>query len=502
MTTPSASSQPTRPRSVVVVGGGIAGLAAAWELSGGDAAATIGGPRITLLEAAPTLGGALRSEEFAGRIVDLGPDGVLGRRPEATNLCRAIGLGDELVPIGASGAAVWARGRLRSMPAGLALGVPTRWWPVARSGVLRRGGSLRLARDRLAPRPSRRGPIGDRALGPLVADKLGRNVVDALVDPLVGGINAGSVADMSTAAVYPVLLAAAGRRGSLMRSLRRMQPSTVEAGTTPPPAFFALERGFASLVDRLRDRLEGRGVQLCTGLGASRLERTATGDSPWIVHTPAGPFAADGLVLATPAPISRDLLVPHDKEASTLLGGIEYASVAVVTLQFPDEALTAPLEGTGFLVPRGSELPDARGSTLLMTACTYLSRKWPRLAHDDDVLLRASVGRFGDDRLAQLSDNELGERVVAELTAILGLRAPPRAVRVTRWADAFPQYRVHHLLRVAGIESAVRRLPALAVAGAAYRGVGVPACIASGRAAGSAVLDALSTIPEASGPLS
>jgi oxygen-dependent protoporphyrinogen oxidase len=482
----------------VVIGGGIAGLAAAWELTGGDSGPTVGGPRVTVLEASPRLGGALRSEEFAGRAVDLGPDGVLGRRPEAVELCRAVGLGEELVPIGASGASVWARGRLRPMPGALALGVPTRWWPVARSGVLGVAGSLRLARDALAPRPSRRGPIGDRALGPLVADKLGSKVVATLVDPLVGGINAGSVADMSTAAVSPALLAAAGQRVGLMRALRRIQSSSLtgatESPTVPAPAFWALERGLGSLVERLSDLLVERGVQLCTGLGAGRLERGDPEAPPWIVRSPAGSFAADGVVLATPAPIARDLLTPHDAEAATLLGGIDHASVAVVTLQFPADALAQPLFGTGFLVPRGSSLPGEEPE-VLMTACTFLSQKWPHLARPGDVLLRASIGRFGDDRPARLDDDAVVSRVVGELTAILGLRTGPTAARVTRWPDAFPQYRVHHLLRVAGIEAAIRRLPPLAVAGAAYRGVGVPACIASGRQAASTVLDAIAGKP-------
>jgi len=190
-------------------------------------------------------------------------------------------------------------------------------------------------------------------------------------------------------------------------------------------------------------------------------------------------------------------LTPHDAEAATLLGGIEYASVALVTLQFSADTRSAPLFGSGFLVPRGSPLPDVTGDgpSLLVTACTYLSEKWPHLARPEDVLLRASVGRMGDDRFDALDDDALVAQVVAELTAILGLRAGPDAAKVTRWPGAFPQYRLHHLLRVAGIEAAVRRLPPLAVAGAAYRGVGVPACIASGRQAAATVLDAIAGKP-------
>ena len=171
-----------------------------------------------MLEASPRLGGPLQSVEVGGAVVDLGPDGFLGRRPEAVDLCREVGLGDALEPVAARGASVWARGRLRPLPEGLALGIPTRFWPTARSGIVGVRGSLGLARDAVLPRPDVRGPIGDRAIGPLVSRKLGQRVVDLLVDPLIGGIHAGSVDDMSAAATFPPLLAAAQRRGGLMRA--------------------------------------------------------------------------------------------------------------------------------------------------------------------------------------------------------------------------------------------------------------------------------------------
>ena len=213
---------------VVVVGGGISGLAAAWELSGGpdgvdaDPDGTFGsGAHVVVIESTSRLGGALDSAKFGGRIVDTGPDGFLGRRPEALDLCHEIGLGDALVPIAGRGAGVWARGRVRPLPDGLALGIPTRFWPAARSGILGLRGQLGLARDALLPRPDVRGPIGDRSIGPLVARKLGQRVADRLVDPLIGGIHAGSVDDMSAAATYPPLLVAAQKRGSLMRGAAR-----------------------------------------------------------------------------------------------------------------------------------------------------------------------------------------------------------------------------------------------------------------------------------------
>jgi oxygen-dependent protoporphyrinogen oxidase len=469
---------------------------------------------VVVLEADSRLGGKLRAEAFGDRAVDVGPDGFLGRRPEAAELCREIGLGAELVPIGASGAAVWAGGRRRTLPAALALGVPTRFWPTARSRVLGARGTLRLLLDVLLPRRDVRGPLGDRAIGPLVAHKLGRPVVQRLVDPLVGGIYAGGVEDMSAAAVYPLLLAVAQQPGGFMRAMRRAAargqasgagatgPGSEGEGGAEPPAFWSLSGGVGSLGERLGAALAARRVTVRTGAAVEALDRGA-GDGPaWVLHTAGGPLVADGVVLAVPARPAADLLAPHDAEAATLLRGIDHSSVAVVTLAYPESAVPGGLVGTGLLVPHGTPVPDAAGvdGPFLVTACTYLWAKWPHLARPGERLLRASVGRSGDDRPAAMADDELVARVVAELGALVGTEGGPTTALVTRWPDALPQYRVHHLLRVTGIEAAVKRFPALAVAGAAYRGVGIPACVASGRAAARAVLEALEG-PGAAGSL-
>jgi oxygen-dependent protoporphyrinogen oxidase len=480
--------------SVVVVGGGIAGLAAAWELTGGateDRAA----PQVTVVESTRSLGGPLRSEAFVGRTVDVGPDGFLGRRPEAVDLCRELELDPQLRAVGASGASVYARGRLRPLPTDLLLGVPTRWWPVARSGVLGPIGTTRLLRDAVLPRQDRRGPLGDRALGPLVARRLGRRVVDALVDPLVGGIHAGSVADMSTAAALPQLLGVP-RRGSLMRALRRAGrlPTPDPDAPPPPPAFWALEGGMSTLVEGLAVGLERRGVEVRTLAAALALTRASAG--AWTVETSVGPIEADAVVLATPAPAAATLLHPHDPDAAALERTIEYGSVAVVTLAYHDDEVSLPA-GTGFLVPRDTPSPLNGHDPLLITAGTFLDVKWPHLKQDGTLLLRASVGRFGDRRSERLDDEALTERVATELGTLLALSDAPLATMVTRWPRAFPQYRVGHLLRVSGIEAAVKRLPGLAVAGAPYRGVGIPACIASGREAARAVVESLSVGPPA-----
>ena len=460
-----------------MVGGGISGLAAAWELTRATQSQA-DPPEIVVLEASPRVGGMLRSDTVGGRVVDMGADGFLGRRPEAVELCREVGLEDRLVPIAARGASVWSRGRLRVLPEGHAMGIPTRFWPTARSGIIGVAGSLALARDAVLPRPDVRGPIGDRAVGPLVARKLGRRVVDQLADPLIGGIHAGAVDDMSAAAVFPPLLAAAHRRGSLMRALRSEVPAPDPDG---PPLFWAIEGGMAALVEALCAALERRGVRIQTSSSAESLERDAT---QWTIMG-AHEVRADAVVLALAAPATARLLQPHDDEAAALLASIDYASVTVVTFRAPDECVPGDLFGTGFLVPR-HPVPKGR-EPWAVTACTYLDRKWPHLARPGEVLLRASLGRIDDARSDEWSDADCAARAWQELGVLAGVTGEPTEWTVVRHKQAFPQYRVHHLLRTAGVEAAVARLGGLAVAGSAYRGVGIPACIASGRAAARAV---------------
>jgi oxygen-dependent protoporphyrinogen oxidase len=467
------------PARVVVVGGGISGLAAAWELTGGASTAP-GAPAVMVMESSDRLGGALRSESFGGRMVDVGPDGFLGRRSEALELCRDVGLGEALAPIAERGASVWARGRLRPFPEGLALGIPTRFWATARTGLLGVRGRAALARDVLLPRPDVRGPIGDRSIGPLVARKLGQRVVDVLVDPLIGGIHAGSVETMSAAAVFPPLLDAAQRRGGLMRALRAEVPAPDPDG---PPLFWAPVGGMASLVQALAASLRGRGVDIRLSTPVTDLARDA---GTWTVHADGRSFPCDAVVLATPAPVTAQLLQPHDEEAAGLLDAIDYATVVLVTF-LAAAGDVPPLSGTGFLVPRTS--PHAEGrDAWAVTACTYLDRKWPHLAREGEVLLRASLGRIDDERPAGWTDAEASDRAWQELGVLIGVTGAPKDAIVARHQAALPQYRVHHLLRTAAVDAAVARVGGLAVAGAAYRGVGIPACIASGRSAARALL--------------
>jgi oxygen-dependent protoporphyrinogen oxidase len=467
---------------VVVVGGGIAGLTAAFELAAGGARSP-GTPAVTVLDAA-TFGGMLRCEPVDGQLVDVGPDCFLARRPEATELVRELGASDQLEPVGAQGAWVAVHGSLHALSPTLSLGVPTRLSDLrTRNGraVLGLRGAVRASLDLVVPQPASRSALQDRAIGPLVADKLGRRVVERLVDPLVGGIHAGRVKDLSAAAIFPQLLAAAQERGSLMRALRAPR---VDDATVPGPAFLTLRSGLGSLPALLVNVLSSRGVACVPNAHVAAIARGAAGKSRFTVVTSSESFDADAVVLATPAAATAVLLSGLDESASTLLARIDAASVATVTLRFDRDDLVLPDSGTGVLVPASEVIG---GEPRLVTAITFLDRKWPHLATDDTILLRASVGRIDDVRFESLADSALVERVVEELGAVLEVRGAPTTSLVVRWPAAFPQYRVNHLARVEAIEASVRAIGGLAVCGAAYRGVGVPACVASGRSAARSV---------------
>ncbi len=464
--------------SVVVIGGGISGLACAYELVGA-AGSTDASLDVTVLDAGP-LGGKLRSARLGDQMIDVGPDGFLARRPEATALVDELGAADQLEPVGASGAWVFARGRLRRLPDGLSLGVPTRLRDLRTAdmvGMLGLRGAVRASVDLFAPRPARRTALPDRAIGPLVADKLGKRVVDVLVDPLVGGIHAGRVRNLSAAAVFPPLLTAAQQRGSLMRALRA---APADAAAQSGPLFLTLRDGLGALPGLLEVELRAHGVEVRTDAPALELHRGLPGARRWVVETAAGPVPCDAVVLATPPAPTVALLGGHDENAAVMLGTIDTASVATIALRFPTGDIELPDGGTGFLVPTGT----SRGAdSFLTTAVTFLDRKWPHLAKEGGVLLRVSVGRIDDVRFAELDDGALVAAVTDELSELLGTTGSPLDTLVARWPASFPQYHVNHLVRVEGIESAVQALGGIAVAGAAYRGVGIPACIASGRAA-------------------
>ena len=461
---------------VVVVGGGIAGLAAAHELADLPDVIT------TVVEGADRLGGKVHTAPFADADLDTGPDAFLARRPEAVQLCRELGILDRLEAPATGKAWLWVRGRLRPVPEATLLGVPTDVGAVARTGVLSPAGLARLAAAPLVTRRQRPlGPGEDRTIGQVVRRSLGDEVHERLVDPLVGGINAGNTDALSIDAVAPQLAAAARRSADLAAGARQVQAAAPAAPPgAPAPVFFGLPGGMARLVDALEARLVRAGVEVRTGSQVASLGRDG---ATWLARTAAGDdVRADAVVLAAPAPVSARLVRPFDEAVAATLGNIAHASVTLVALAWPREAVPRLPPGSGFLVPRG----EGR----LMTACSWSSSKWAHLAAPSGrVLLRVSAGRADDHRAGAMDDDELEARLRLELRDAMGIVATQSAVRITRWPDAFPQYAPGHLGRIAAAEATLSaRHPGLVLAGAALRGVGIPACIGSGRAAARAVV--------------
>jgi oxygen-dependent protoporphyrinogen oxidase len=462
----------TNDGEVVVVGGGITGLAAAWELSQTGAA---GRPvRVTVLEARTRLGGKIDSQDLAGEPVDAGPDAFLARVPDAVALCQELGLGEELIAPSTNTALIWTRGHLRRLPDDTVLGVPTRLRSLGASKIVSLPGLARAGLDLVLPADA---AAGDRSVAAVIDARFGLEVRQRLVDPLLGGIHAGATEHLSLAATAPQLDAARREHRSLLRGL---QPPPREPGAAPTPVFLAPRGGLGQLVQTLSGELTERGVELRTAAPVEKLERA---EGRWQMGTPHGPVGADAVVLTVPSFVAADLVASQLPETATELDAVEHASVVLVTLAYPSDAVSMTPGASGFLVPR----VDGR----LMTACTWLSAKWPHLAQPGKTLLRVSAGRWGDDRALDMADDELVGRLRAELQEAMGITARPDAVSITRWPRAFPQYQVGHLERVARIQAALAGQPGLVAAGASYEGVGVPACIGQGRGAARAVLDQL-----------
>jgi protoporphyrinogen/coproporphyrinogen III oxidase len=454
---------------VVVVGGGIAGLAAAHEV-------TARGGSVTLIERDERVGGKLRTAPFAGRLVDDGADAFLLRVPWALDLCREVGIASELVHPAAREAYVWSRGALRPLPPQL-MGVPTDLDALEASGLVSPAGLARAREDLTAPAT----PLAeDVSVAEAVSRRLGDEVLERLVDPLVAGINAGDTRLLSLAAVVPQLDAAARdtAHASLVEACRAR---TAAAPTGAPPVFASPAAGMGRLADAVVAGMPR--AQVRTGRAVLALE--PDGDR-WRVEVSDGTsIEADGVVLAAPAAAAAALLapLPGATEATTLLAGVDYASVAIVVLAFPLGHLGRPLDRSGFLVPR------VEGTAL--TACSWSSTKWAHLSPevaDGTAVVRASTGRWGDDGALALDDADLVARLLADLEQTMAITGAPSEVRVNRWPTSFPQYAPGHLDRIDAIE---RALPAgIALAGAALRGVGVPACIRSGREAAARLLAA------------
>jgi oxygen-dependent protoporphyrinogen oxidase len=514
--------------SVAVVGGGIAGLAAAFFLRDS-------GARVTVLDGAARLGGNLAVSEVAGIAVDEGAEALLARRPEGKSLIAEVGLAGAVVPVGTSAAGIWTRGRLYPLPRRQFMGVPADLDELAATGILSDVGLDRARQDLSLPDTA---PSGDVSVQDRVGARFGQEVVDKLVDPLLGGVYAGRSDDLSfEATLAPLAQAGRGHRAlssaaaSLLPSApgpaAAVKPAPSPAATPAPPAAGTLASAAAAALASaaaaaLASAAAGTLASAAAGTPASAAAAkpapvfcTLTGGLGTlpaavaaasgadvrtramvreIARTPRGwrltvgsahapeRVDADAVIVAVPARPASRLLADVAAPAAAALSEFSYASMAVITLAYPAGAFPEPPGGSGYLVPA----VDGRA----VKAVTFSSVKWPHLRQADPGIqvVRCSIGRLGEAAVLQREDSELVAMAAADLAAATGVTGRPLAARVSRWGGGLPQYSVGHLDRVARIRAGVAAQPGLAVCGAAYDGVGVPACIASARLAADQVL--------------
>ncbi|MFO0677447.1 MAG: protoporphyrinogen oxidase [Polyangiaceae bacterium] len=474
----------TRPLSVVIVGGGIAGLAAAHDLvrAHGD-----GHPvDVTLVEKGSVLGGNLRSERGDGFVVDGGPDSWVVTKPDTTALVKEIGLEKELVTTIPENRRVYVahEGELHPLPEGLVLGVPTRIRPVVETRLFTWRGKMRMAAEPFVPARSW-GPTDDESIGDFVSRRLGRELAERLAAPLLGGIFGGDAWQLSLRATFPQFIEQETKYRSLVRAMRATRKPPTK-GQSAPSAFQSLARGIGSLTETLEAGLVSKATILRgrSALAVSRNDGAGEGDAAKYVVSVEGqdPLRADAVVVAAPAHAASSLLRGVAKDASELLATLGYGSTATVFHAWKRADVPHALDATGFLVPRSSGRP--------ILASTWVSSKWAGRAPEGKVLLRTFVGGAWGEEILRKEDSDLVSLSLAELRTLMKVDAAPLWSRVFRFEKASPQPLVGHVERMEKVRAALAREGGLFAIGTGYDGVGISDCIRQGRAAARTILAA------------
>lgn len=458
---------------VAIIGGGISGLSAAFTLEKHRTE----GIEYRLHESSSRLGGALHSEMVEDCVVEAGPDSFLTEKPWARDLCRELGIEDQI--IGSNDAErktyIVKNGKLVPMPDGLMFMVPTKVVPTVLSSLFSFGTKFRMARELLhPPRPMQ----SDETVGQMVERHFGREMVDRLADPLLAGVYGGDSRRLSARAVLPRFVEMEEKHGSLSRAMlaSRKKMKAAMAGRLAPPLFSSMRNGMQQMQDALLSRLTREWLHTDAVVVSIEQQRDAwdvqfaDGTSEWF----------DAVIVATPANVAGMLLSRVDAGLAEDLQAIPYSSSITVTQIYERSDLRGLPAGFGLLVPR---IERRR-----ILACTFVHNKFPHRAPDDRGIIRCFLGGATDEQALKLTDEEVSATVRGELQSLLGLNAEPIAERIYRWRGAMAQYEAGHLDRVARIEEVVSRRQGLALAGNAYHGIGVPDCIRSGSTAALAVL--------------
>jgi protoporphyrinogen/coproporphyrinogen III oxidase len=449
---------------IAIVGGGITGLAAAYELMERRVP-------FQLFEASGRLGGIIRTEHVDGFTIEAGPDSILAQKPAALALCEALGLRDRLITTNEPRTAfVLKRGRLHRLPSPSVLGIPTTARGIATYDLLSPAARARLA---VEPLVRRRRNDGDESVASFFRRRFGGATVATVAEPLLGGIHAGDIEALSIRSLFPRFVDAEIQHGSVLRAFRsRQRPST-------GGLFRSLMGGMEELVTTLERRLPQNSLH-----PNSPVQAIGRDGQRWQITTGSGTLAADAVVVACPAFVAADLIRPIDSRIAQLCDDVPYASSASIALAWPRSSIAHPLNGSGFVVARTT-------NRLRITACTWVSSKWNHRAPVGTALIRAFVGGSQDPSAVDLTDDELVELASKELTPILGIEERPTLSRVYRWRRAGAQHHVGQLERVSEIEQRLSSHRGLFVAGSGFRSVGIPDCVADGRAAAASACSSI-----------
>ncbi len=457
---------------IAIIGGGISGLSAAFELE--ERRRSGAAVDYILYESSARLGGVLRTEQIDGCLVEAGPDSFITEKPWATDLCRALGLGDQL--IGSNDADrktyILVNGRLVVMPDGLMFMVPTKILPAGLSPLFSWKTKLRMAQELIHPPHSAN---GDESVASFVQRHYGKEMVDRLADPLLSGVYGGEAANLSVRAVLPRFAEMERTYGSLSRAMLSARRKMRDANKPAPPLFTSLKNGMQHLAETVISRLTPQSLLINAPVQAIQPEAGG-----WVVSAGLESDQFEAVIVALPANAAAQLLRTASPELSAELAAIHYSSSITVGLAYDREVRQSLPPGFGFLVPR------SEGKRLL--AATFVHNKFPHRAPEDRALLRCFFAGVNAEDVWQKSDDQIVGVVRDELQQILGLTAEPLFARVYKWKAAMAQYGVGHLERLERIERLRQKLPGLALAGNGYRGIGVPDCIRSGRDAAEQIL--------------